>query len=873
MKGKRLTALFLTAALCVTPAMSAAAEDVDTTEDIEVEVEEEQSAGESEVTEEENTEETEEIQEGAEAEQEESDAESTGANSTESVEVIQTEVEENSNTDSEEIEESSDTLEDVETEETEESQVTVLSDDSEEEIESEEEEETDELTITVYEDSLNQTINYGDDLEMEFDGVEYNVVKISSVKLDGDSISFTTGNVARGYNSGNYAWLKIWNNSSTSDYFTEGEHSIEVRFSNGVSFSTTYTVHRHSYGDEVITEPTCTEGGYSTKTCTTCGYIKTYSETDALGHSLTKTEEVSATCTTDGTEAYWTCETCGKLFSDEEGTTEISEPVTIGAGHTYDEGTVTTEATCTEEGVMTYTCTVCGETTTEAIEATGHSYESVLTEATCTEGGYTTYTCSVCGDSYTDDETEALGHSEAEAVEENEVEATCTENGSYDSVVYCSVCGEELSRETVTVKATGHNYDDGVVTEKANEGTEGTLTYTCSNCGDTQTESFIYTIEEGAEQTISRGNDLIVISNGTYGNAYKKFTGLVVNDEDVDSSYYTAVEGSVIVTISSDYLDTLETGDYTLTINYEDGSVSTTFTIEEETDVEDEDTSEDETDTDTEEDTDTEVEDENSSEDDTDADVEEDEDTSEDDTAEEDENSTEDEEESEDENVNYFIDTDGNVYIISDNGDGTITTTDEEGNESTYTVTENEDGTYTLTDEEGSAYTVSIDENGIVYLVDSTTQEVMTFIDNDGNEYMITDNGNGTITVTDAEGNESLYTVTENEDGTYTLTDEIGNAYTISMDEDGTVYLVNYTAAGTPNTEDETASEEETEEVGTVTEEETTAEEETEEVGTVTEDSDAVQTGDTTNPGLWIVLMIVSGAVVVGIFGKRKLVG
>ena len=96
----------------------------------------------------------------------------------------------------------------------------------------------------------------------------------------------------------------------------------------------------------------------------------------------------------------------------------------------------------------------------------------------------------------------------------------------------------------------------------------------------------------------------------------------------------------------------------------------------------------------------------------------------------------------------------------------------------------------------------------------------------------------------------------ENEDGTYTLTDETGNAYTISIDEDGTVYLVNYTAAGTSNTEDETASEEESEEIGTVS-----------------EDSDVVQTGDTTNPGLWIVLMIVFGAVIVGIFGKRKLVG
>ena len=41
-------------------------------------------------------------------------------------------------------------------------------------------------------------------------------------------------------------------------------------------------------------------------------------------------------------------------------------------------------------------------------------------------------------------------------MKENVVEATCTEDGSYDSVVYCSVCGEEISRDTVTVPALGH---------------------------------------------------------------------------------------------------------------------------------------------------------------------------------------------------------------------------------------------------------------------------------------------------------------------------------------------------------------------------------------------------------------------------------
>lgn len=52
-------------------------------------------------------------------------------------------------------------------------------------------------------------------------------------------------------------------------------------------------------------------------------------------------------------------------------------------------------------------------------------------------------------------------HTEGEFVIENEVEATCTTDGSYDKVVYCPECGEELSRETVIVPATGHSYVDG----------------------------------------------------------------------------------------------------------------------------------------------------------------------------------------------------------------------------------------------------------------------------------------------------------------------------------------------------------------------------------------------------------------------------
>jgi len=62
---------------------------------------------------------------------------------------------------------------------------------------------------------------------------------------------------------------------------------------------------------------------------------------------------------------------------------------------------ITKEATCTEAGVRTYTCS-CGDSYTESIPATGHSYVSKVTKAaTTTEEGIMTYTCSKCGHSYT----------------------------------------------------------------------------------------------------------------------------------------------------------------------------------------------------------------------------------------------------------------------------------------------------------------------------------------------------------------------------------------------------------------------------------------------------------------------------------------
>ena len=79
--------------------------------------------------------------------------------------------------------------------------------------------------------------------------------------------------------------------------------------------------------------------------------------------------------------------------------------------------------------------------------------------ATCTEGGFVTQKCSVCNDTISV-ATEPLGHKNKEAAKENEVDATCTEDGSYDMVVRCERCNEVLATEHFTVDAKGHTFGD-----------------------------------------------------------------------------------------------------------------------------------------------------------------------------------------------------------------------------------------------------------------------------------------------------------------------------------------------------------------------------------------------------------------------------
>jgi hypothetical protein len=199
------------------------------------------------------------------------------------------------------------------------------------------------------------------------------------------------------------------------------------------------TTHEHYPAGETVIEPTCTEQGYTIYTCSECGnsYVDAY--VDALGHDM----------------SAWT---------------------------------TTKAATCTETGTECRDCRRCDYSETRTIAATDHSYEAVVTAPTCTEKGYTTFTCR-CGGSYVDSYTDALGHKPGATVVENKVEATCETEGHYDNVVYCSVCNEELSRETVTIPATGHSFGAWQTTKEPTCTETGEKQRSCSSCGKVEKET------------------------------------------------------------------------------------------------------------------------------------------------------------------------------------------------------------------------------------------------------------------------------------------------------------------------------------------------------------------------------------------------
>ena len=221
--------------------------------------------------------------------------------------------------------------------------------------------------------------------------------------------------------------------------------------------------------------------------------------------------------------------------------------------HIWNDGEVTTAATCTETGVITYTCTSCGETKTEDIPVTDHT-EVVIpgTADTCTETGLTDgKMCSVCGTVTVEQTTiPAKGHTSTErdcAKQDvcdvcKEVirdagqhdwgswtvtkEAACMEDGSRKHT--CAICGVEASE---AIPSLGHDYESVVTAPTCTE--KGYTTHTCSRCGAAETQ----VVSKLQKQAVSWLLDQIT---WTYGSI-----------TDVTNTAYNDTEGGGALTYSS----------------------------------------------------------------------------------------------------------------------------------------------------------------------------------------------------------------------------------------------------------------------------------------------------------------------------------
>ena len=246
-------------------------------------------------------------------------------------------------------------------------------------------------------------------------------------------------------------------------------------YSNGVWGTTKPCEHKNTEIRDAK-EATCTETGYTGDTyCKDCNKkISSGEVIPAKGHTEVTDAAVAATCEKTGLTEGKHCSVCNTVL--------VKQEVTPAKGHQWNNGTVSTEPTCTGAGVKTYTCMVCQKTKTEAISATGHKpVEHEKKDATCTEPGREAgETCLKCGAILSGmEEIPAKGHTE---VIDPAIEPTCTEPGKTEGS-HCSACNKILVAQK-EIPAKGHT--EVVDAAKAPTCTEPGLTEGkhCSVCNE-----------------------------------------------------------------------------------------------------------------------------------------------------------------------------------------------------------------------------------------------------------------------------------------------------------------------------------------------------------------------------------------------------
>lgn len=254
----------------------------------------------------------------------------------------------------------------------------------------------------------------------------------------------------------------------TVTYYLFARVTDGKNYEDAYSLGEALNIHIHTY-EATVTAPTCETPGFTTHICSVCQDRYTDAQTAPLGHSFTNyVSDNNATCTQNGTQTA-VCDRC-----DVTDTQVLEDTAT---GHSFDEGRITSEPSCTQEGEMIFTCS-CGEQYSTVLPANGHRYDTVVSPPSCEEPGFTSHTCSVCGDQYTDGQMPPTGHSFDEGVITQK--ATCTAEGS---MIFCCNCGYQY---TTVLPALGHDYVPAGTIPPTCE-LSGSTAIGCLNCGDVET--------------------------------------------------------------------------------------------------------------------------------------------------------------------------------------------------------------------------------------------------------------------------------------------------------------------------------------------------------------------------------------------------
>ena len=266
-----------------------------------------------------------------------------------------------------------------------------------------------------------------------------------------------------------------------------------------------------------------------------CGY---YTQDDTLGKGFAHVKQssggyVGGAYNQMATEqAYYALNAYYRFANSQNRLYDMTD---VCITHNFGAWTVTKAATCTESGISTRECSVCGTKETIIVPSLGHSMTATAGKAaTCTEAGHSAYwTCSRCHKFFSDaaGKTEiakdswviaALGHDEATRAA---VAATCYASG-HEADTYCKRCGIVLAAGT-TIPATGkHTYVDGV----------------CTTCGTRNPAGGI----KGDDLKVDSKDNTIVTGGGLTIKTDKPVT-----DEKLAEIKAAVENGSIVITVNN----------------------------------------------------------------------------------------------------------------------------------------------------------------------------------------------------------------------------------------------------------------------------------------------------------------------------------